>query len=81
MMKHEFEELFGSEVKEGEYNKIETVYTYYPGIETKNDIVTIYKIGGILLIDDMLNRAESIFTIEDKINELNADKKLLTTKY
>ena len=60
MMKSEFEEITKKEVTEIEYKKIDTVYLFYPGIQDKSQIADIFKIGGMMLINDMLPRAKKI---------------------
>lgn len=69
MMKSEFESIFGGPVSTDDYDKIETVYLYYPGIEYKEEIAKLVKIGGMLLINDMLGRAKAIKKLEDEISE------------
>ncbi|MFR2881303.1 MAG: hypothetical protein ACLTC8_10385 [Lachnospiraceae bacterium] len=57
MMKHEFEERFGSEISDQNYKIIETVYTWHPaikGVDGKDQIATLYKTGGMPLIKSML---------------------------
>ncbi len=60
MMKHEFEERFGSEISDQNYKIIETVYTWHPAIKGvcgKDQIATLYKTGGMPLIKSMLETA------------------------
>lgn len=66
MMKHEFEKLIGDEIDQDTYNKVELVYVNYPGIENKQQIADIYKIG-MHLIDDMHMRAAEISKIESEL--------------
>ena len=77
MMKHEFEILLG--IEKGtfpidDYEKAETVYMWYPGIETKQQAVDLYRIG-MTVIYDLLPRAEKI---RDRTSELEAIKSELT---
>jgi hypothetical protein len=65
MMKQEFEKLIDSEIDQETYKKVETVYVNYPGIEDKQQIADIYKIG-MHLIEDMLIRANEIKSIESE---------------
>jgi hypothetical protein len=69
MMKHEFEELTGLSVSAEDYIIIETVYMYYPGIETKTDIVTLFKLG-MTAIKDLYPRADKIAKHEQEISRL-----------
>lgn len=47
MMKEEFESRLGGPVSDAEYRDIEYVYQFYPTIDTKDQIVDLYKIGGM----------------------------------
>ena len=67
MMKSEFENLIDRKVTDEQYIDIEMVYMYYPGIENKEQITQIYKIGGDPLINDMIGRAFKIKDIEEKM--------------
>ena len=67
MMKSEFENLIDRKVTDEQYIDIEMVYMYYPGIENKEQIAQIYKIGGDPLINDMIGRAFKIKDIEEKM--------------
>ena len=67
MMKAEFENLIDRKVTDEQYIDIEMVYMYYPGIENKEQITQIYKIGGDPLINDMIGRAFKIKDIEEKM--------------
>ena len=42
MLKEEFEERIGHPVSAEDYELIDRVYTWYPGIHDKDDIVKIY---------------------------------------
>ena len=76
MMKHEFEKLANISIQltQGEYEVIETVYSYYPGIhhvKGKEQVANLYKTFGLRIFEDMLKRAETVRDIEDKIIEFN----------
>jgi len=73
MMKQEFEDKLGAAVTQAEYELIEIVYMYYPGINYASEIVSLFKIGGMLLIKDMLTRAEKIVELENKMSLINTE--------
>lgn len=74
MMKSEFENLLDRQVTEEQYNRIETVYMYYPGINNKEQIAQLYKIGGNPLINDMMERALKVKELEER---MQADHRML----
>lgn len=49
---------------DSDYSIVETVYTYYPRVNTKDSIAELYFIYGMVLIKDMLPRAERIREFE-----------------
>jgi hypothetical protein len=60
-----------------DYDIIELVYMYYPGIKDKEAIAKIYVDHGMVLINDMAPRAIKIRDLEDKIQlQQNALNKL-----
>lgn len=67
LMKQEFECLIGAEVTPEEYDKIQTVYVHYPGIEDKDHIARLHTEFGMRIIDDMLGRANTISDMESEI--------------
>ena len=69
MMKQELENIIAGEISDKDYQKIETVYMWYPGIESKNQIAELYKVG-MALIDDLLPRAKEIMKTDREVNEL-----------
>lgn len=69
MMKSEFEAMSGTKISKENYEMVETVYMYYPRIETKDQIVAIYKLG-MVAINDLFPRAKELKEIEFKITEL-----------
>lgn len=56
MLKEEFEERLGHPVSAGDYDLIDRVYTWYPGIHDKDDIVKIYALLGMTGIKDLTPR-------------------------
>lgn len=67
MLKHEFEERFGSEISDQNYKIIETVYTWHPaikGVGGKDQIATLYKTGGMPLIKSMLEAANIMMDLD-----------------
>ena len=74
MMKQEFEKLANISIQlaQSEYEVIETVYTYYPSIhhtKGKEQVAELYKTFGLRIFEDMLKRAETIESIQNKIIE------------
>ena len=71
MMRHEFEALVGGEVDPEEYEHvIEIVYMHHPCIQDKKDIANLYKRpNGILIIEDMLERAKAYRDVENKLQK------------
>lgn len=69
MMKEEFETLLGKPVSSQEYELIEFVYTYHPSIsdtDGKKQIVDLYKTGGMLVIEGMMEATRFAKNIEDE---------------
>ena len=82
MMKQEFEKLANISIPldQCEYEVIETVYGFYPGIhhvKGKEQVAELYKTHGIRIFEDMLKRAETARDIEDKIIEFNRQISIL----
>lgn len=69
MMKQEFEALVGQQVSAEDYKDIEFVYIYHPSIEHvdgKEQIASLYKIGGMRIIRDMIPSAQKMRTMTDE---------------
>ena len=81
MTKEEFEQRIGEEVTPDQYEKIEEVYMWHPTIADKDDIATIYKVGGMRVILDMLPTAQKAETINRKQAELRAELERLNREY
>ena len=73
MMRSEFNEMVGYDVSVEDYEKVEMVYLYYPGIEDKQQMCTLYNIG-MHIICDMLPRATELAAVEMQIRDLNKRK-------
>ena len=68
--KHEFEKRIDDTVTDEEYKVIESVYQWHPVIsevEGKEQIATLYKNFGMVIIKDMLPRAEKAREIEGRL--------------
>lgn len=52
---------------DSDYSIIETVYMFYPGITTKDAIAELYYRFGMVLIKDMLPRAEKVRDLEIQV--------------
>ena len=74
MMKSEFEKLTKKEVTQEQYNIIETVYTFYPGIDDKQYFCNLYLALGPVMIVDLYPRAQRIEEIENQIRALQLEK-------
>lgn len=84
MMKDEFEKRIGKTVSADEYRKIEYVYTFHPLLEDvggKDQIASLYLIGGMRLINDMMPTAEKAEVLSNQIQEIRATLDKLTNKY
>lgn len=76
MMKHEFEERVNATVTEEQYRVIEYVYNWHPSIDNgcgKEQIATIYKIGGMRLIRDMYNTAVEAEKFDLELREIRQE--------
>ena len=87
MTKEEFLEYANIEnIKEEDWKKIELVYMYYPSISNtngKSEIATLFRIGDMTIINDMLDRAvaakeldtmsRNIAAIQNQLQELQND--------
>lgn len=75
MLKEEFEKIAGVQVTLEEYKEIEYVYTWHPSIsetDGKNQIATIWNIGGMRLIRDMKDTARIAMDLENEITTTRA---------
>jgi len=66
----EFESRLGKDVTPAEFEKIEYVYTFHPSIsetEGKDQIVALFKIGGMRIIEDMTPTADEADQLEERI--------------
>jgi len=71
MLKCEFEERINHEIAQEDYQKIETVYSYYPTNKeiSKDEIAELYLKFGMRIFFDMLPRAQKIKELELQISE------------
>ena len=81
MMKEEFESRLGGPVSDAEYRDIEYVYQFYPTIDTKDQIVDLYKIGGMRLIRDMIPTARQAQVLWDKVLQAQRDLEKARDRY
>ena len=84
MTKKEFEKLLGSEVSEFDYALIETVYTWHPTISNENgkqEIATLFRIGGIRIIKDMYATAKAAQAIQNERSKVNAQLEYISKQY
>ncbi len=81
MMKEEFESRFGSPVSDAEYRDIEYVYQFYPTIDTKDQIVEIFKLGGMRIIKDMIPTARQAQALWDKVMQTQRDLEKVRDQY
>ena len=69
MTKQEFEAIAGKKVTDEQYKEIEFVYSFHPCIsetDGKQQIATIFNIGGMRLIRDMNTTANQAQNLEDE---------------
>ena len=67
MTKLEFTNRIGKDIQNNEWEEISIVYAFHPAIHDvggKDEIASIYKIGGMQIIKDMLPRAQRIADLE-----------------
>jgi len=72
-MKHEFEERVGQEVTSEQWETIHTVYQFHPvfdEVQGKDQIAGLYKEFGMLIIEDMVYRAEKISAARERQQNL-----------
>lgn len=72
MMKEEFEKIAGVQVTPEDYKEIEFVYLWHPSIsetDGKNQIATLWNIGGLRLIRDMKETARITMELEEEIRK------------
>lgn len=77
MTKQEFEQRLGKQVNSADYSIIEYVYNFHPSIGEiggKDQMASLYKIGGMRLIRDMLPTAQ-------KAEKLEADMRQARTMF
>jgi len=69
MMKHEFEQRIGGEIRHEDYEKVQIVYTYYPanGLD-KDKVAEMYQMFGMRIFEDMLPRAQKAMELEMRIH-------------
>jgi hypothetical protein len=72
MTKQEFETLTGQLLNDDDYGIVEKVYAFYPGIpdvDGKKVVSRLYKQFGLIIFQDMYERANKISEIESAIQE------------
>lgn len=89
MTKQEFEKLLGEEVSYANFSVIETVYNFHPSISErhgKTEIVHMYQLGGMAVMEDMYVRAkrlqstdEVILRLQQRITEVKSIKTEMET--
>lgn len=84
MAKKEFEKLVGKEVDDFEYTMVEEVYTWHPSISETNgkqEIATIFKIGGIRIIKDMYATARASQAMQKERAMINSRLDYIAKQY
>lgn len=84
MTKQEFETRINGTVTATEYSIVEYVYTFHPSIsntEGKEQIASIYKIGGMRLIKDMIATAQRAEHLENEIRTATTNLNSLKNAY
>ena len=80
MTKQEFEQRIGAQISRQDYNVVEKVYMWHPLIPNacgKDKIAELYKLGGMMLMQDMFARAQQI---EQKDSDLRREYATLREK-
>lgn len=75
MTRAEFEERINDQVTDSEYKIIEMVYTWHPAISDtngKDEIASIWKIGGMPLIKGMVEVAELTMKLDEEERKIKA---------
>jgi len=70
MMKMEFERLVGFEVSDEHYEIVELVYEYHPREFSKEDVATLYRIGGIEAFEGLAKVARKMKALLDERDDL-----------
>jgi hypothetical protein len=73
MTKQEFENHAGGPVDDDDYGEANIVYMYHPLCNTKEDIGQLWRLGGIVLIRDMMRRALKCRSIHEQITKANEE--------
>lgn len=73
MLQSELESGIDMSVSEEDYELINTVYMYYPGIEEKEQVYTLYKQFGMILFNDLHPRAKRLAELSEKIYRLERE--------
>ncbi|MDW7677747.1 MAG: hypothetical protein SCK57_08815 [Bacillota bacterium] len=81
MMRTEFERMAGGKAVTAEqYSVIETVYLYYPGEFTKEEVAALYRRHGIVFFYDLVNRARKVEYTEQVIAKARYELAILQTE-
>lgn len=75
MNKEEFEQRIGGSVSDRDYAVIDKVYTWHPAIDDvtgKEQIATLYKAGGMLVIRNMEEMADTLISLEKEEMKIRA---------
>lgn len=78
MLISELETAIGREFSEDEYDFINTVYMYYPGIEDKKTVYTMYFQWGFVIFHDLYPRARMLADLEMNISRLRGEIEVLS---
>ena len=78
MLKSELETAIGRSFSEDEYNLINTVYMYYPGIDDKKTVYTMLFRYGFTIFNDLYPRARQLADLEMNISKLRGQIEVLS---
>ena len=84
MTKQEFEQRLGKQVNSADYSVIEYVYNFHPSISDvggKDQIASLYKIGGMRLIKDMIPTAQRAEKLEEEMRQARTALGTLRRQY
>ena len=84
MTKKEFEKIIGMELTPFDYELVETVYTWHPSISNENgkqEMATLYRLGGIRIIKDMYPTAKCAMNIQHQKDKMRGEMEYLDRQY
>jgi len=75
MMRHEFERLVGEQISDDDWELVDLVYNLHPRDFTKEEIATLWKIGGREALEGLRPVAEKVRDYENRLYRLEYEIK------